>query len=366
MTKNEFLNAYRTFALDAGFSAHSTAQYVSYLNNTCQKLPGVTDHLDYIAASTDPDVQAVYAEQMNAAITLALKTNTAAVTRKRLHDYKSAVNLLVAFLAGQAWVKSKGAVALPTLTSVSEYSRNDLRKIFLSRLKTQDRMSYSYGVFAARVLCKIATRHKVKLFNKAVDEAKFLYAPDKNSFFRLKEIDKLTIATDGHAYIERKGKTYPVYTETYQKGNAVAFEIANVTSVRFLSLDHDIPMYDALQAALGNMPEYKKLSDDILAYKAANPNMNASDLSTAYYDLLYPNLTVREDVLLAEIGAFLDATQLTVMHASYNSSKNKNTVPAAATSAPVISPAVPTKASAPAVKTPAAPSAKITIIYEED
>ena len=319
-----FLNEFEAFAIDADISEYSAAQYKSYLRNVCKKLPCVTNHLDLIATSDNACDKAIYAEQMNAAVTLALKDDACPVSKKRLRDYKCAVAMLVAFVSDLDWNKGKGATAKPVLACASEYSKKDLRRIFLSRVKTQDRLSYSYGVFVARLICKIASKHKIKPFNYLVENIKFLVGPDKNKFIRLKNVDKLTIATDGHAYIESKGKSYPVYTEVVKGGKSIGYEVANVTTMRDLSLDHDTPLYYALRSAFPDMPEYKKLSDSVKDYKDNGKKQNATNLSRDYYKNEYNNICISEKTLLEEICAFIDATQITIMLTSYNSSKNKN------------------------------------------
>ena len=323
MTVNEFLTSYKSFVVDAGFTINSAHQYVSYLRNVCKKLPGIETKLEQIATSDDVIMQSMYAEELNVAISKELKKVNSNVSLKKLRDYKSAVNVLVAFLSGNEWEKNQGPTIKPKLDCDSEYSRNDLRKIFLSRLKTQDRMSYSYGVFAARILCKIATANKVKLFNKMAENVKFIYSINPQRFFKLKEINKLIIAVDGFAYVECKGKVYPIYTAVYKNGKHIGFEKANITMARYLSLDHDKPMVEALEKQLLNMPEYKKLSDDIMRFKNTYKG-NISKLSIDYYNGEYKNLLINETKILEEMGTFLDSLQLTIMHSSYNSSKNKN------------------------------------------
>ncbi|MBQ2825127.1 MAG: hypothetical protein IJF19_02530 [Clostridia bacterium] len=324
MNMKDFLEVYKNYATDTKCTPQSAESYVSYLRGACKNLPGIHNNLNLIAASTDSDIKSMYAEQINAEITTALKSGSCPVKSKTLRNYKSAVNLLIAFLSDTSQTASNSTVSAPVLISESEYTRKDLRTIFLSRLKTQDRLSYSYGVFAVRILCKIAAKHKIKLFNQTVENIKFLYGPDKKSFFRLKEIDKLIIATDGNAYIEVKGKTYPLYTETYHKGKGAGFEIANVKTLRSLSLDHDTPLVKALELEIKAMNEYKKLSDDVMNYMKSNAVSNASDFSKSYFNHQYPYLNVSEASVLQEISNFLKDMQLTIMHTSYNSSKNKN------------------------------------------
>ncbi len=324
MLLNDFLDEYKKYAIDTVCTQESAESYISYLRGACKHLPGLEKNLELIATSKSINLQAIYAEQINTAICKALKSKNAPVKSKTLQNYKSASNLLIAFLSDATHIATFNKTALPVLNSESEYTRKDLRTIFLSRLKTQDRMSYSYGVFAVRVLCKIAAKHKVKLFNNAVENIKFLYGPDPKSFFRLKNIDKLIISIDGHAYIEKDGITYPLYTENFQKGKGVGFEIAKTKTLRDLSLDHDIPLVKALEQEITTMPEYKKLSDDIMRFKKNHIISNASDFSKKYYEQEYPLLQVSEASILNEISEFLKDMQLTIMHTSYNSSKNKN------------------------------------------
>ncbi|MBQ7294409.1 MAG: hypothetical protein IJW79_11810 [Clostridia bacterium] len=323
MTTTDFIKAYEAFVLDGRLSKFSAEQYKSYLKNTCKKLPGISTHLDMISASGDADEQAVYAEQINAALTSALKDDSFPLKKKTLRNYKSAAAMLVAFLAELDSEKKKSKITV-SLTGASEYTRNDIRKIFLARVRTQDRMSYSYGVFAARVLSRIATARKVKLFGKMIDNVKFLISSDGNNFIRLKKVDSLIIAADKHAYITSGGQTYPVYTQVVKDGKSTGYEIATVKSMRDLSLDHDSPLYYALETALPAMPEYGKLSASFKSFKDANGKMTAAHLSTQYFEKVFPALKLCESTILKETGAFLDGTQMTVMLKSYNSSKNKN------------------------------------------
>ena len=324
MKVTDFLKEYSAFVLDSGLSQFSADQYKSYLKNACKKLPAITNHLELIAESNNASDQAIYAEQMNAAICSALSDATCSVTKKSLSNYKCAVTVLVAYIAGFDWVKGEGASQRVTLTRVSEYSKKDIKRVFLSRVKTQDRFSYSYGVFAARILQKIASRHKLKIFNNMVDEVKFLVGADKNRFILFKNIDKLIIDVDGHVYIDSKGKTYPLYTEVVKNGVSSGYEVTTVKTMRDLSLDHDTPLYYTLKDSLDSMPEYKKLSDSVKHHINSLKKIEASKFSTDYFKKIYPSLGIDENVLLKEMSEFLDGTKMTVMFTPYNSSKNKS------------------------------------------
>lgn len=334
MTKKEFYVGFSDFMADADFSKYSIAQYKKYLNNACKNLPGIQDLMEKIAESDNQRVQEQYAEAINAAITSAQNDENCSISSKDLSDYKSAVAVLIAYISGQQWEKNVGPVCIIPLNANSEYSKKDLKKIFLARLNTQDRFSYDYGVFAARVLTKIAKKYKVKLYDDAINNIKFLYIDDVNKYVKLKDIDKLVIDKNGYVYalVKRKYKFkyfgpyahYRVYTERYKNGRTHGFERINVRSIADLSLDHEIPMHEALKNEMVNMPEYKKLSDDIMKFKNTHKDLNASELSKEYYNKAYPNLDICEEDMLKEIKTFIDNIQLTIMLRSYNSSKSKN------------------------------------------
>lgn len=323
METKQFMKNYKQFVIDAGLTGNSAAKYVSYLNNACRDLNTIHNHMDLIAKTSNADNQAVYAEEIRSAIINAQNDSTCTIKAKDLRDYRSSANMLIAYISGKAWVKKKGAFT-PTHKSVIEYTRKDLKDVFLSRVRTQDRFSYSYGVFAARILGRIATRHKIKLFTKMIDTTKFLYAPDRRKFFLLKDIDKLIIDLNGDVYMIKGDKEYPVYTETYHKGKFVGFEIIKASSMRDLSLDHDVPLYDALKTALDSMIEYKKLSNDIVKFKITITGKTTAQISKLYFDSEYQNLSIDEEEIMKEMVAFLNTVKLTIMKTSYNSSKNKN------------------------------------------
>ena len=326
MLVNEFLKQYGNFLIDCGFTQNSVDQYKSYLRNVGKKLLSVANNLDMIASTEDTTIQGIYVEQMNIAVTNALRDEDCTVDRKKLHDYRCARAVLHAFVENLAWDKGNGAILKPGVSGLSEYEYKDIKKVFLLRVKTQDRLSYPYGVFAARILNKIAAHHKVKIFDKMIDNVKFLIAPDSNKYVYLKNINKLIITDGGHVCIESEGKTYYVYTEVVKNGVTEGYEKIVVSSLGDLSLDHDTPLYHALEAAITNMPEYKKLSDSVKAHVVANLEENAFNISKDYFDNQYPveKENINESVLLDEMGAFLGNTAMTIMHKSYNSSKNKN------------------------------------------
>ena len=91
------------------------------------------------------------------------------------------------------------------------YNKKAIRSIFLSRLTTQDRI-YDFGAFPINIIHGLANRKKIALFDKIIDEIKFIY-DDKGNYCLFKEIDRLLLANDNHAYFEKNGKIYPIFTQ---------------------------------------------------------------------------------------------------------------------------------------------------------
>ena len=151
-----------------------------------------------------------------------------------------------------------------------------------------------------------------------------MYDKDSNKYFRLSEITKLTIQTDGFVKIDVKGKEYDVYTEVYSKGAFVSYERIRVDSFSLLSLDHILPIHSELQGFLKNHEEFRKFSDSVISYKTHCPGMTVTQFSNVYFETVYSELTVNESTLIDEIGSFIDTLELAILHRSFNSSKNDN------------------------------------------
>ena len=71
------------------------------------------------------------------------------------------------------------------------------------------------------------------------------------------------LATDGHAYLEKGGVIYPIFTEIPKK-KPTEYRIAQAPTIADLSLDHDIPIQKKLKATIHSMPTLKVLSAEIL------------------------------------------------------------------------------------------------------
>ena len=333
--KNEtlkmFYKAYKEYLIETDHSANTADQYCTYLRKACALLNLGEGFIEAIIAISDIKTQAALCEYLMAKLSDAFEKNNTNIPKKHISNYKSAVAMLSAFIVKEEVSESTAEAPssfLPAITLPCEsvYTQQDMIRIFKQRLVTQDRY-YSTSCLPVRIITKI-NRNSVKtdIYKNIILNTKFLYDKDTNKFFRLSEITKLTIKTDGFVKIEVKGKEYDVYTEIYSKGKFIGYEPIRVDSFALLSLDHVLPVHSELQGFLVNHDEFRKLSDSVIAYKQANSKTTLTQFSNDYFEKVYFSLTVNEVVLIDEIRAFIDSLELTILHRSFNSSKNDNVV----------------------------------------
>lgn len=322
-----FFKEYKKYLVETGHSSYSADQYCTYLRKVCALLDLGEGFLEAIVAISDANVQAALCEYLMAKLSNEFKKATDKALKKQISNYKSAVSMLSEFVSGADTSKSSAATVsfLPavTLPFESVYSRKELFNIFKSRLVTQDR--YYYGdekCFPARIINRIATKNKRKLYDSLILNTRFLYEADENKFFRLRDIDSLTIKTDGFVKIEVKGKEYDVYTEVWKGLKFVGYEFLRVSSVRYISLDHMVSVHSELVPFIVTHGELEKFSNHVMDHKQAAPDMTVSDFSSTYYNSHYGELSVDESVLLDQISEFVDKLELLIIHKSYNSSKS--------------------------------------------
>ncbi len=335
MLMNRFFEKYKVFLLAAGVSCKSTESYVSYLKGASRNLLGISREKFELFSEMTRGEQERFCENLMRMISLAQQDNNTSISKKTLSNYRSAVNMLIAFIKSEEAPCGTAAtsVQFPLLSGESFYSKEDIKKNFLARLNTQDRF-YDFGCFPIRLINKIAKIHgKTNLFGKLLNSVKFVYgvndcfeAPLR--FAQLKDIDGLYIK-DGKAYISINNQKYPIFTEEYCKGEKVGYIVANVNTFADLSLDHDTPMYTALSSFMklgGNV--YQIFSNNVLDYINLKkwPNIKrANNLSREFLDSKeYKDIQLPEDELIKEVVVFLNSLSITVMQRNYNSSKNKN------------------------------------------
>lgn len=335
MSKQDFFEKYMEFLTENG-KEKSAKSYVSYINGACKNLPEIEDNeIDNIADMTQ-DGQEIFCENLMRAITSAQKNNNTSVSNKTLDNYHSAVNMLMAFInSNNAPANTKPVVdTLPLSGEESYYSKEDIKKNFLARLKTQDRFYNEFGCFPIRLINKIATANgKKKIFDKLINNTSFIYSltdgeESQLRIIHLKDIDGVYIK-DNKAYVSMNNNNYPIFTEEYIDGKKSGYVVATVNTFGDLSLDHDTPMFTALSGFFyRGATTFEQFSVSALKYvnkKQWSNKKRANNLSKEFlHSQEYKDLKLSEESLLNEVSAFINTLSLTVMQRSFNSSKNKN------------------------------------------
>jgi hypothetical protein len=317
MTTKEFKSSYREFLINVTkHTLNSANKYVSYINKGCS-LPGMSDLWDRLAKSNDPIIKTKYVEALCDEIVVALSNSAHPIKEKDLRDIQSSAHVLMAFVSGQTWIKQNGI----SLQFTTIYNHRSLRSKFLSRLTTQDRI-YSFGSFPINIISGMANRKKISIFDKMIDEIKVIYN-EKGDFFYFKDVVRIMLATDGHAYFEKGGSIYPVFTQIPGK-YPKEYRILQAPKIDELSLDHDNPIEKELRKHIKSMPTLELLSGDVWRfkqiYKANHKKADDRAVLRSYKDNM---MVVDEDELIKEIRAFLSNLSLTIMQRNFNSAKSK-------------------------------------------
>ena len=351
-----FFKGYKEYIVDTDHTANVADSYCTYLRKGCALLNLGEGFLELFSTILDGKVRSALCEYLMSKLCEAFEEETDKAVKKQISNYKSAVSMLSEFVgedggseeergaltvsayefltsklsesvgeddgskeASPASAMSAFTIALP---HESVYTREDLLRIFYSRLSTQDRF-YSDGCFPARIITKINARRR-KLYTKISLNTRFLIDKDKNKYLLLREIDLLVIQRDGYVKIESGGKTYDLYTAVYKKGKLKGYELFCVDSVNNISLDHIRPVHSELPNFLADHEVYRKFSESVQEHKSKNPGMTVVALAADYFVSEYPKLKseLDENILLDEICAFIDSLQLVALHRSYNSSKS--------------------------------------------
>ncbi len=326
MTTKEFKQAYKHFLINVTkHSKHTADKYVSYINKACT-LPGMHNLWDRIAFCDDMAKKILCVEELCDAIASAFDDPACTIKEKDLRDSQSSAHVLLAFVSNRIWTKHKGV----QVSFVQIFSHKALISKFKQRLRTQDRL-YAFGAFPIDLICKIATKHKLRtLWDELIAQTKFVYDA-KGNVFPFKDISCVLIGDDHRAYFERDGQIHTTFTKI---AGSTTFDEIRTMDIRDLSLDHDIPVEKALRATLesGAMSEFQKLSNDIIhrfvpIYKAFHSRAKVQDIISAYGQAEYDpvRLNIDEPAMLQEVQDFLGTLSLTIMDQKQNSAKSNRT-----------------------------------------
>lgn len=327
-----FFKEYKGYLVETDRTANVADQYCTYLRKACATLNLGEGFLEAIVVISDANVQAALCEYLMAKLSHELANAKDKLLKKQISNYKSAVSALSEFVTREDSTSDEVLSLLPVveLPFESVYEQKELIKKFNSRLITQERYYFGdHASFSARVINRIATKTKRNgIYKDLILNTRFLYAADESKYFLLKEIERLTIKTDGGVQIEVDGKKYDVYTQVYAEGKMIGFELLRVSSVDFISLDHVRSMHELYPAFLKTHAELQKLSDNVLKHRLSHLDMRIDQFATYYYNTIYPTIAaedgivVNEELLMDEVCALIEQLELLIIHKKYNSSKN--------------------------------------------
>ena len=327
-----FYKEYKGYLVDTGHTYNVADQYCTYLRKSCELLNLGEGFVEAIIAISDVNVQVSLCEYLMAKLSNEFKNAADKGLKKKISNYKSAVSSLSGFVSQEEGSTESVLSLLPVveLPFESVYDQKALIKKFNSRLITQERYYYGDNAsFSARVINRIATKTgKKNIYKDLILNTRFLYDADERKFFLLKDINKLTIKTDGLVKIEVAGKEYNVYTQVYAERKFIGFELLRVNSVEFISLDHVRSMHELYPPFLGVHPELCKFSQHVLKHRLKNLAMRIDKFATFYFNKIYPKaaseegIVINENLLMDDVREFIERLELLIIHKSYNSSKN--------------------------------------------
>lgn len=316
------LEEFKNYVLtDANLSEGTARSYVSSIRSILKK-EGV-DLKEFLNSSNDKettiinDIVSNYAKKISECSDKKI--------RHRLTDLNSALICFLNFLSSKA---TNSVVNVSTIKTEQFFSREELIKIFLARIKTQDRF---YGDYCLpfRIFSRIFPKDGdfLNALKSLLKRVKFIIS-DKGKTITLFEIDGLIIKTNGTVFVKCGNNQYQVYTQSFTNGISNGLTEMVVNSIADVSLDHDVPLFEKKDRMKELFPEITKLSDDVLKFikklKYSHPASMAGQIAKDYFENQYSSLIIDKKELLKELIEFFNITSITAMDKKSNSSKNKN------------------------------------------
>lgn len=206
--------------------------------------------------------------------------NANASSKKTLSNYRSGLRMFFRFMESENVYydvslskQAKGILSgfVSSTTVVIEYSRDELRKTFKSRVTTWDR-AYQKLLYPARLINRIfnasSSKEKYKdLLDRVIARIKFRVNP--TDYVRLKNVSSIAIYP---------GKKVEVTTTDKRMSGLLTEDGAKnlcdmkALTVADLSIDHDVPLENLLNTAAAekDYPYLKRLSDLYAGSKTNN------------------------------------------------------------------------------------------------
>lgn len=191
------------------------------------------------------------------------------------------------------------------------YSKNDIIKVFLNRLVTQDR-EYAHIKFPTRILNKICPRGWFRNLLKSSIERTIFYG-EKGTEYNFTNIDNLSIINNKVVAKLKNGKEIEVFSPNAKYDDYIPFD--GTKGLPELSLDHKNSLYDIIEQ---NYSEYKCLEQ--LSKYIDGKGYKSKLLDDSFIDNVFIN------DLKKDLTTIINKTQLVVMSKSLNSSKNSKKI----------------------------------------
>ena len=318
----------------------SKKSYVSYLKGLIEKVLDsevktvfpASDGFESTLLSLDKKKQEQFLLLFDSRLSEMLKGKPITGPLKTLSNYRSAYRKLLEMYYSDGIPSNRGgqnraAIASSvsrTYKAVSNklFDKSDLNRVYLSRLKTQDRR-YAMISLPIRLIWSLARQHGESKTLKAImlrtlDNMKY-FVDDSGSALRHRDVKNLDFSKP---CIIVNGK-YKLFTPT-AKASFAEFK----GSMRDVSIDHIVSLENLLnnQAAISAYPRLKELSDGFVSFLNKNGIKGITSKASTEYFQTHGNRYDQAFVtgLVNEMAILFDKMEFQAMQTRLNSSKNKN------------------------------------------
>lgn len=336
----DLLLDFKLWMNDYPITRESSTSYVSYAKNYLVQLNQyTTGKYKYDLLANIKKSNKIKPEDINLLLTMDRACNIVKnqIHEKTFYNYRSGFRLLSEFLfdTEQYCFDQKGSEQFQQdYNSAIDivYSKSIMKKIFISRLITQDRklikddLPADQLMYPARLINRILNNSCVndeykEMLNKLVDGIRLYYDKTDNTKFKCFDSVTRLVITEKAVEFKSKNSKKEMTLLTNSKGKLIPLIASK--GIRDISIDHNIPIDDQLTNHSGDYPLIGSLTRMIMeAKKKVTKATNQSLSSTAYEenqktftDEFCKDLLKEIEKMNNEIDGFV------LMHQSDNSSK---------------------------------------------
>lgn len=209
------------------------------------------------------------------------------------------------------------------------YTKRDLTKTFLFRLKTQDRC-YDFIRYPIRLIWKLVTKENLqeKIVRSMRDRLNDMdcYISKDGKAIKYEKVRKLTIS-NGKSYVNGK----ELYTELFNDGScsSIKYDLMQ-PELSLMSIDHVKPQYEMMKENLQNYPYLQRITNQFnktVKQYGLKDKTTSAKANTLVYDEINSKWP-KQDVssLVDETTSLIDSMKFALMDKSENSKKNKKLI----------------------------------------